>query len=215
MGWSLFPVAYLPGQSSYEVSMTSQQFDTSLFELANGMTFTEDTLTLPTTGNYDVTDHKVTLKTDTSVIDTIVIDGLTKAEGTTAEAGSFVAEETAPTDGETKYTTVITIADNISSLNVTYFRPVTVSGGGVDNRTTAIGEMTMVWPVYGSGDEENAVRGADIKGYIVEIIYRARITQAAGFSNSYKNVAGNQITVGAMDPHRADERVYYVGYYAA
>jgi len=211
MGWSLFPVAYLPGQSTFEVSMTSLQFDASLFELSNGANFEKETITLPTTGFYEVTDGAVVLKTNASIKDTIEIDGLQPGEED--GPGVFTVTETEPAEEGGQYTTTIKITDNASSVQVTYYEEKEVTGAGIDNRTTAIGEMTMIWPIYGSGDEENAVRGADVKGYVVEIIYRARITQGAGFNTNYKNVSGNQITVSAMDPHRADERIYYVAYF--
>lgn len=211
MGWSLFPVAYLPGQSTFEVSMTSLQFDASLFELSNGATFEKKTIQVPTTGNYEVTNGSVVLKTDESIKSTIDVDGL--ALGEQVGDGTYTVTETAPADEETQYTTTIAVPDGISNLLVTYFENKEVSAAGIDNRSTAIGQMTMIWPVYGSGDEENAIRGADIKGYVMEIIYRARITQGAGFNTSYKNVTGNQITVGAMDPHRADEQIYMVAYF--
>ena len=41
-GWSLYPVAYLPGQSTMEISMTSGQFNAELFSMANKVNFATD-----------------------------------------------------------------------------------------------------------------------------------------------------------------------------
>ena len=43
-GWSLYPVAYLPGQSTMEFTLESAQFDADLFALASNTEFKDETI---------------------------------------------------------------------------------------------------------------------------------------------------------------------------
>lgn len=164
-GWSLYPVAYLPGQSTFELSMTSGQFNADLFAMANNrdfnvdstyQTYTTETLTI------DPTTHKVTL-TETPVADSIYIAGLEKA--TTAAAGKYAVSGKEITFNE----------DETGEIEVSY--ETTLADAQVvqlNNQTSAIGEAVFKWPIYGSGDDctENA-----IKGYVIMKVYRCRVTQ--------------------------------------
>ena len=41
-GWSMFPVAYLPGQSTFELQATSGKFEADLFAMTNAVEFREN-----------------------------------------------------------------------------------------------------------------------------------------------------------------------------
>ena len=50
-GWSLYPVAYLPGQSTMEMTFESAQFDADLFALASNTEFKTESVELWGTAN--------------------------------------------------------------------------------------------------------------------------------------------------------------------
>ena len=79
----------------------------------------------------------------------------------------------------------------------------------IDNRSSAIGEAMMLYPVYGSGDD---CSDSAIIGHVYVHVFRCRVTAAPGFDASYKNAQTFQFTLGAMDPKRADDMIYSVAY---
>ena len=97
-GWSPYPVAYLPGQSTMELQMTSGQFNADLFAMANARTFGQKARSIFKTEHLTIAENKVTLS-HTPVEGTIFINGLeqddTAAEGKFAVSGkeiTFVGE---------------------------------------------------------------------------------------------------------------------------
>ena len=52
-GWSLYPVAYLPGQSTMEMTFESSQFDADLFALATNTEFKSEAMEI--WGSYTAT----------------------------------------------------------------------------------------------------------------------------------------------------------------
>lgn len=178
-GWSLFPVAYLPGQSTMEISMTSGQFNAELFALANGANFKADeTYTTYTTEHLipDAASHKITLA-HTPIEKTVSIAGL--VEGTSAGAASKEGDpDTFAVSGAE-----VTLPDDVTGeVEVSY--EYTVTGANVamiDNATSAIGEAVFKWPVYNSGED---CTDASIKGYVIMKVFRCRVTQMPGFDTS-------------------------------
>ena len=77
------------------------------------------------------------------------------------------------------------------------------------NSTTAKGGLYAHWPVYSSGTDctESA-----IKGWLHLFVPRVRVTALPGFDSSYKSAATNSITFSAIDPKRADEKMYDLTY---
>ena len=95
-------------------------------------------------------------------------------------------------------------------MEVTYLT--VLESGSVANIKTdssVIGEATLRWPVYDSGDD---CSDSGIKGYAEMKVYRCRISQAAGFDTSYKSAMTNQITMATMDAKRADNVSYSVAF---
>ena len=145
-GWSIYPVAYIPGQSTMEISMTSAQFNADMFAMANGnqtafaadaqyKTFTTER------GLPDATTHKITLK-HTPVADSVAVRGFEK--DTTAGAGKFAV------DGDT----VEFDATETGEIEVVY--EYVVDGANVievTNQESAIGEAIFKWPVYGGAED--------------------------------------------------------------
>ena len=71
------------------------------------------------------------------------------------------------------------------------------------------GSLYAHWPVYSSGTDctESA-----IKGWLHLYVPRVRVTALPGFDNSYKSAATNGVTFSAIDPKRADEKMYDIYY---
>jgi len=214
-GWSLYPVAYLPGQSTMEMQATSGQFNADLFAMANNQVFENKTYAVPYTAMYDIDEaaNTVEIESDASIVDTIEISGMTK--GDAAAAGVFAVAETAPGEDNANYKTVVTLfADDVNALDakeieITYYINRQANVIEVDNKSAAVGELLAKWPVYATGDESDA---AGVKGYVLMKVYKCRVTAMPGFDTSYKSAATNSVTFSAMDPKRADEKVYDIAY---
>ena len=97
------------------------------------------------------------------------------------------------------------------TLRVAYRRR--VNGASVatvrTNSTTAKGSLYAHWPVYSSGTD---CTESSVKGYLHLYIPRVRVTALPGFDNSYKSAATNGVTFSAIDPKRADEKMYDIYY---
>ena len=78
-----------------------------------------------------------------------------------------------------------------------------------DNKSTAVGEAVLKWPVYASGDD---CSDSAIKGYLILRMYRARITRMPGFDDSYKSASTFQFQLSAMDAKRDDGKIYELAY---
>jgi len=220
-GDSTLPIAYLPGQSTIEMSFESAQFTSDLFTLAVNQEFKKTTVTMTDTyeGVVNATTNKLVLETPyalkgTGVSTVININGLVEDE--TAAAGKFVvADSTGGTDGAA-YQTEITFdaSDNLGGETIYVYvdREVAdVDAMTVDNMQTFIGNCTLRWPVYDSGDYESNHTGG-IKGYMFMKFFKVRCTQQPALGTQYKNATTPGITLAAMDPHRADKGVYQYYY---
>lgn len=75
--------------------------------------------------------------------------------------------------------------------------------------TTAKGALYAHWPVYSSGTD---CTESSIKGWLHLYIPRVRVTALPGFDNSYKSASTNSITFAAIDPKRADSKMYELDY---
>lgn len=90
-----------------------------------------------------------------------------------------------------------------------YTKTIAVQEANIDNKSSAIGEAILAYPVYGSGSDctESAIIGT-----IYLKVYRARITSQPGFDTSYKSASTFAFTLSAMDAKRTDEAVYSIAY---
>lgn len=213
-GWSLYPVAYLPGQSTMEMQATSGQFNAELFAMANGQAFEEKDFYVPFTETFEVDSSKaITLKHAGIVNDAdhpITVEGMEAAVGTSGalEAGFYKVGEIA-SDSCTVTFGDMTNDEGISYVDVTYYAKQTVKEIDIDNKSTAVGELIAKWPVYSSGEEGNA---GGVKGHLIMQVYKCRITQMPGFDTSYKSAATNSVTFSTVES-RAHEHAYSIAYY--
>jgi hypothetical protein len=172
-GWSLFPVATLPGQSTFTMSFTSAKFDAGLFSMANKVEYAAN-------ANYEMeaseryepnTDHEIELA-QTPVADSIFIHGMEETDEQTVATGKYKV------DGK-KIT--FSADDDIDYVDVIYRYVNEVQEAIITNKESAIGECTCIWPVYGSGDD--CTESSIVGNYIVRV-FRARITQVPGMDTS-------------------------------
>ena len=209
-GWSLFPVAYLPGQSTFEMQITSGKFEADLFVMTNATKFsTNATFKMMHTETLELDgDNEVEL-TYTPVTGTISIPYPN-------EAGMMEETSSSPTAGKFKVTTASNItkltfaANDIGTkVTVSYYYNDSVEEARIDNRSSAMGEAIMQYPVYGNGDD---CTDASIIGYVTVKVFKCRVTAQPGFDASYKTAGTFQFTLAAMDAKEADEAAYSISY---
>lgn len=227
-GWSLYPVAYLPGQSTFEMQVTSGKFEADLFvmanaqnfqDLTNGSTPYEMSFTEVLTPSVDGT--QTTLKTASlahaPITDTISVaypnsDGKMVATTGSVAAGQY--KIIAPVGTEEEWQIQFFAADIADEVTVSYYYDLVAEGNEVseskiDNRSSAIGEAIMIYPVYGSGDD---CSDSSIIGNVIVKVYRCRVTAAPGFDASYKTANTFQFTLAAMDAKRPDNATYSIAF---
>ena len=221
-GWSLFPVAYLPGQSTFEMQITSGKFEADLFVMTNATHFHENTSyrmmateTLALDGSNEVElAHTPVSGTISIPYDNFSYDsatgkwtgtGLMEETSQTVTAGKFSVTTTAGTTKLTFYSA----ADAGATVTVSYYYVETVNEANIDNRSSAMGEAIMQWPVYGNGDD---CTDASIIGYVTVKVYKCRVTAQPGMDSSYKTANTFNFTLAAMDAKRADEACYSIAF---
>lgn len=177
-GWSLYPVAYLPGQSTFEMQITSGKFEADLFVMTNATNFAENTkYQMPATEILTVgADNKVALA-HKPIPGTVSITGLKEAAtGTSAQTGYFTLE----TSGES--TAIAFFAGDVADdVTVSYLYETTVQEANIDNRSSAMGEAVLVYPVYGNGDD---CTDSSIIGHVMMKVYKCRVTAQPGLDGS-------------------------------
>lgn len=160
-------VAYLPGQSTMEISLTSGQFNSDLFVMANGSTDAEGTYESGETYNVYVSETLKVVENKITLTKQPVADN-----GVYAYVSGYGTITTAPAEKQITLTFEGTTAP--AEVEVSYLTEVTADVIHVDNQTAAVGEAVLKWPVYDDGTD--CTKSA-IKGYVVMKIFRCRVTQ--------------------------------------
>ena len=123
------------------------------------------------------------------------INGMMDEVTTDPTAGTFKLV-TSVVDGR-NVTKIQFLKDDVpTKVQVSYYYTETVQEANIDNRSSAMGEAIMQWPVYGNGDD---CTDASIIGYVTVKVYRCRVTAQPGFDSSYKSVNGYQFTLAAIN----------------
>lgn len=202
-GWSLFPVAVLPGQSTFEMNITSGKFDADLFAMANKTDYADNAeYALPTAERHEIdSNHQITL-IETPIAGSVAIRGMEEVDTAPSKLGEFQvnAETKKVTFYETEEGTIEVIYDYVKEAEEAI----------ITNKESAIGEATAIWPVYGSGDD---CTESSIIGYYVVKVFRARITTVPGLDTSYKSAATFNFVLSALDAKRNDEGCYSTAYF--
>ncbi len=218
-GWSLYPVAYLPGQSQFEMQITSGKFQADLFSMTNSTEFAENTSYDMPAAEHLVRDNdgKVVLA-HTPITGSVYIKGLEQAAASaTLTSGKWKFDST---DSEGK-TIVFFMGEDAQAdtdddvatgmpVEILYRYQVTANEAKIDNKSSAVGEAILVYPVYSSSDD-CAVESA-IMGNVILKVYRCRVTGQPGLDGSYKTASTFQFTLSTIDPKRDDGNAYSIAY---
>ena len=210
-GWSLFPVAVLAGQSTFEMQITSGKFEADLFAFANqkDQWETSEEFEVPGTAFEEVnrTDNSISLP-HVAVPSSVQIDGL--EEAVSVSEGKFTVatvEATQSAPAYTKLTFEPALAGKHLRVNYTY--KANADYINIDNKQSAICEAVLEFPVYDDGTDCSL--SAEI-GHVYVKVFKARISQLPGMDGSYKTASTFQFTLSALDAKRTDEAVYQIYY---
>lgn len=191
------------------MSCTSGKFEADLFVMTNATKFEENTAyEMPTTERItlatDATEFELARKIAEDKDGNPIINIAGMELGDAAAEGVYAVDNTGD---KAKITIVAGDLGDLVVVNYSYIE--TVQEANIDNKSSAIGEAIMQYPVYGSGDDctESA-----IVGYVNLKVYRARVTGQPGLDGSYKSASTYQFTLSALDAKRADEAVYSIAY---
>lgn len=202
-GWSLFAVAILPGQSTFELNFTSGKFDARMFSVVNKAEYKENATYAMDAIEYGDVDanHQITLL-NAPIAGTVKIAGLEETDEQTVATGTFKV------DAENKKITFCA-DDEFPQMQIVYQYEDTVKEAIITNKESAIGEASCIWPVYGSGDDcsESA-----IVGYYIIRVFRARVSTMPGMDSSYKTASTFNFVLTALDAKRNDEGAYSIAY---
>jgi len=174
-GWSLFAVAILPGQSTFELNFTSGKFDARMFAVTNKAEFKANAAFAMDALEYGEVDanHQITLL-HTPIAGTVKIANLEESDEATVASGTFKV------DIETKKVTFCA-DDEFPQMQIVYQYEDEVQEAIITNKESAIGEATCIWPVYGSGDDCSE---SSIVGYYMVRVFRARVSTMPGVDTS-------------------------------
>lgn len=212
-GHGQYPIGFIDTDRGLECAFTNAMFDGDMFEISNAGTAVDaDSYTLETKKYAVVEGLKIELPFEVD-INSIYIRGLTLTTGTTATQGSFTA---ASSEGNTASTTLTFTSEDVTvgdEVLVSYKRRIAAAHDIIvkTNTASAKGEVWMHWPVYSSGTD---CTEAAIKGWIHVHVYRVRVTALPAIDSSYKQAATHAMTFTALDPQRADNKMYRVTYEA-
>ena len=200
-GWSMFPVATLPGQSTFEMTLTTGEFNAELFAMANKQEYVNDDFAVPQTEWLKLDSSKQLTLKHTPIEGTVSIKGMDEAQA--AAAGKFSVEANKITFDESDVTD--------DTIEVSYDFNEKMEQILIDNKSSAIGECVLEYPVYDNGEDCSE---AGIQGYYYVRVFRARITTMPGFDASYKSAQTYQFTLTALDAShlRNDDKCYACAY---
>lgn len=151
-------MAYLPGQSTFEMQITSGKFDADLFVMTNATKFQENS-----TYERYATEHltpdgsnKIALA-EAAIANSVSIAGLEEMTGSTPTTGYFVTAV-----GSTGKTEITFYSGDIpanTAVTVSYRYTDTAEEANIDNRSSAIGEAVLVniTRLYGENRIEKSI----------------------------------------------------------
>lgn len=217
-GWSLYPVAYLPGQSTFEMQITSGKFQADLFTMTNDTEFTANaTYDMPAAEHLVPNASGEVVLAHIPIANTTYIKGLTQRASGDLESGEWKFKGT---DTDLNKKTICffigntgTTDDDVApsqAVEILYRYEVAANEAKIDNKSAAIGEAILVYPVYTSSDECSI--DSSIRGYVILKVYRARVTSQPGLDGSYKTASTFQFTLSTVDPKRDDGNAYSIAY---
>lgn len=206
-GQGQYPIGFIDTDRGLECGFTNAKFDADMFEITNATTAEDvDSSTFETKKYEVVTGPQIAL--DFEIVDgTVYIRGL-EASASEATTGKF---KVASAEGKTTITFAtgdVAVGDEVY---VSYERKIKNAHNIVvkTNTSSSKGEVWMHWPIYSDGTD---CTEAAIKGYVHVHVFRVRVTALPAIDSSYKTAATYQTTFTAIDPKRADGKMYEVTY---
>ena len=147
-GWSLYPVAYLPGQSTFEMSITSGKFEADLFVMTNATNFEKNSAyQVPVTEVLTPDGENQVDLAQKPIAGTVSIAGMEETAQTVVSGKFKVVEGT----GDLPTKIQFFAGDIADTVTVSYFYAAEAQEANIDNRSSAMGEAIMVKykPLYG------------------------------------------------------------------
>lgn len=212
-GQGVYPLAYIDTDKSLEITFESSQFTLDMFAMANASKITAGDFGAVETAKFEVSSaHKITIPYEVKE-GSVHIRGMEETTST-ATTGKFkvtITEAGEDTAGSTEVEFATGDFAEGDEIRVSYNRRVVnASMVSVSTKaTTAKGSLYADWPVYTDGTNcADAAR----KGCLHLYLPRVRATALPGFSNSYKSASTHSVTFAAIDPKRADNKMFDLYY---
>lgn len=201
-GQGAFPLAVIDTDKTLELTFESAKFTSEIFAMANATSSRVEDAVIAEANLFDVAEG---LKIE---IPHVVKPELTKIKG--LAYAETIAEGKFTATADTAKTTITFNEGDVAvgdTILVTYYRLV-ADATVVDvktNSTTAKGSVWAHYPIYSDGAD---CANAALLGALHIHIYRARVSALPGFSNNYKSASTNGLTFSALDPRRADKKMF-------
>ena len=167
--------------------------------MTNGTEFSQSaTYTRPITETVAIDANGVGTLSNTPVASTVSVRGFVQAAA--VAAGKFVID-----GDEIKFDSSDVASTNIP---VSYYYTESAYVAEIDNKSSAVGEAVLIYPVYAGGDEctNGSFDTASIIGHVIMKVYKCRVTQQPGLDGSYKSASTFAFTLSALDPKRNDDK---------
>lgn len=210
-GWANYPQAYIDTTKVLELGFSSAEFTMDLYAMANNVDMVPASEPIMKSELFEVgADLKITVNEnyDDAPETMVSVPGFESIAGTTATSGKIAVESAAGTTTITFATGDVTVGETIL---VSYMHT-PVGGTAIYVPTTgssARGELFAHYPVMSGGKD---CADASIKGYLTIRLYRARVTEMPGLDSSYKSETNPAVKFSAIDPGRADKRMFSLTY---
>lgn len=207
-GQGNYPLAFIETDKALEFTFASSEFTLDMFAMANAVSLMQKDMGTLESRLFEVDDDQKILIPYETQPSSIRINGFELAD---AVAAGKIKVTVTPQSGSTPPVTEVEFdAGDVASgdtIRVAYRRRVNNAQVATvkTNSTTAKGSLFAHWPVYSSGVD---TADSSIKGYLHLAIPRVRVTALPGFDNSYKTAATNAVTFSALNPQRADDKMY-------
>lgn len=212
-------VAYLPGQSTFEMQITSGKFESELFSMTNASKYeTNSQYKVPRTEfvevkagassnpDYVQLDHKadelsVFIRANNEKGRFIVVD-----EASELATGKIYVDNTGDVSKIQFFAGDVTVG---GTIEVDYEYEAEAQEAMITNRSSAMGEAILEYPVYGNGDD---CTDSAIIGHVIMHVFKCRVTSQPGLDGSYKTASTFQFTLSAMDSKRSDDAAYSIAF---
>lgn len=212
-GQGNFPLAILDTTKTLEFTFESSEFTLDMFAMANSVEVkADDDYKVQTSKRFEVEEGLIVKLPADMDTDSIFINGFVAGEAA-AEGVYKLTPGTDANEGASADATpaTLTFAEGDvavgDTIRIAYKRKVESANVAtvLTNSATAKGSLTATWPVYSAGTD---CTEASTKALLHVFVPRVRVTALPGFDSSYKSAATQGLTFTALDPKRADEKMF-------